>query len=83
MKHRKQLKQSLKDWWEDYRAAVYISSAILGVAMAVTWAGRADEKRQNRIDDQVKEYEKTLPGYLEQKQQVEHFRDSLIHAKNR
>ena len=36
------------------------------------------------VKEQTEEYEKTLPAeYLEQKQAVEHYRDSLMHAKGR
>lgn len=40
------------------------------------------EKRE-RVKKQVEAYEKTLPGYLEQKQAVEHYRDSLMNVKGR
>lgn len=43
----------------------------------------ADYKKAQRVNKQVEAYEKTLPGYLEQKQAVEHYRDSLMHAKGR
>ena len=37
-----------------------------------------------RVNKQVEAYEKTLPAeYLEYKQAVEHYRDSLMHAKRR
>ena len=37
-----------------------------------------------RVKKQVEAYEKTLPAeYLEYKQAVEHYRDSLMHAKRR
>ena len=43
----------------------------------------ASEKRE-RVKKQVEAYEKTLPAeYLEYKQAVEHYRDSLMHAKRR
>ncbi|MBO4700456.1 MAG: hypothetical protein J5620_01765 [Alphaproteobacteria bacterium] len=40
-------------------------------------------KKAQRANKQVEAYEKTLPGYLEQKQAVEHYRDSLMHGKVR
>ena len=41
------------------------------------------EKRE-RVNKKVEAYEKTLPAeYLEYKQAVEHYRDSLMHAKRR
>ena len=82
MKHRKTLKQSLKDWWADYRAAAYISSAILGITVMAILVGQSKENRQEQINKQVETYEKTLPGYLEQKQMVEYYRDSLMRTKN-
>lgn len=82
MKNKKSLKQALKDWWSEYRAAAYISSAILGITVMAILVGQSKENRQEQINKQVETYEKTLPGYLEQKQMVEHYRDSLIHAKN-
>ena len=41
------------------------------------------EKKAQRVKKQVEAYEKTLPGYTEQKQMVEHYRDSLMRAKGR
>lgn len=41
-------------------------------------------KKTQRVEEKVKAYEKTLPAeYLEYKQAVEHYRDSLMHAKRR
>lgn len=40
-------------------------------------------KKENEIKRQIESYEKNLPGYWEQKQQVEHYRDSLINARLR
>ena len=37
-------------------------------------------KKEKIINDQVKQYEQTLPGYLEQKQAVANYRDSLTRA---
>ncbi len=43
-----------------------------------------DFKKTQRVEEKVKAYEKTLPAeYLEYKQAVEHYRDSLMHAKGR
>ncbi len=39
------------------------------------------ERKNMEIKEKVSAYEKTLPGYLEQKQKVEHFADSLRRAK--
>lgn len=41
-------------------------------------------KKTQRVKKQVEAFEKTLPAeYLEYKQAVEHYRDSLMHAKGR
>lgn len=37
-----------------------------------------DSKTKEQIEKQVKTYEESLPGYLEQKQQVDRYRDSLM-----
>jgi hypothetical protein len=37
-------------------------------------------KRKKEIDNMVKQYEQSLPGYLEQKQAVANYRDSLQRA---
>lgn len=43
-----------------------------------------DFKKTQRVKKQVEAFEKTLPPeYLEYKQSVEHYRDSLMHAKGR
>ena len=43
----------------------------------------ASEKRE-RVKKQVEAFEKTLPAeYMEYKHAVEHYRDSLMHAKRR
>ena len=43
-----------------------------------------DYKKTQRVNKQVKAYEKTLPAeYLEYKQAVEHYRDSLMRSKGR
>ena len=43
-----------------------------------------NNKKTQRVEEKVKAYEKTLPAdYLEYKQAVEHYLDSLMHAKGR
>ena len=83
MRNRKTLKQTVKDWWEDYRAAVYIGTALFTIVFMVEYNKQSKVKHETEINKQVEEYEKSLPGYLEQKQRVEHYRDSLMRAKNR
>ena len=40
-------------------------------------------KAKEQVEKQVKTYEKSLPGYLEQKQLFEQYRDSLTNSKIR
>lgn len=56
--------------------------AIAGIISPAVIRG-IQEKKAQRVKKQVEAYEKTLPGYLEQKQAVEHYRDSLMRAKGR
>ena len=52
--------------------------------IAVGVIGYINNKKTQRVNKQVEAYEKTLPAdYLEYKQAVEHYRDSLMHAKRR
>lgn len=60
---------------------------ILGICMALEGiylgpvTSRINKKKIQRVNKQVESYEKTLPAeYLEYKQVVEHYRDSLMHA---
>lgn len=54
---------------------------LLGLGAAGLIYGIHSQRKEKRVNQQVEEYEKTLPGYLEQKQMVEHYRDSLMNAK--
>ena len=57
--------------------------AVVGMASPAIFRG-IQEKKTQRVKKQVEAYEKTLPPeYLEYKQAVEHYRDSLMHAKRR
>lgn len=59
-----------------------MSFGLLIIATAVI-NYKISEKTQ-RVKKQVEAFEKTLPAeYLEYKQAVEHYRDSLMHAKRR
>lgn len=61
-------------------ASIWIAMAICGVIIfKETQTARIREK----INKQVEEYKKTLPGYLEQEQKIEHYRDSLINVNER
>ena len=53
---------------------------VILIAMAIYAHGIYQEARDIlQINKQVEEYEKSLPGYWEQKQRVEHYRDSLMY----
>ena len=56
---------------------------VLAAIITIGVMGIKDARKTQRVNKQVEAYEKTLPGYLEQKQAVEHYRDSLMHAKGR
>lgn len=56
-----------------------VGTVMAGIAAMVIYPF---ERKNMEIKEKVGAYEKTLPGYLEQKQKVEHFADSLRRAKN-
>lgn len=58
---------------------------LVGLAIAGIAVIRGiQEKKAQRVKKQVEAYEKTLPAdYLEYKQAVEHYRDSLMHTRGR
>ena len=56
------------------------AGAVMAIIAAI--AIYPTERKNMEIKEKVSAYEKTLPGYLEQKQKVEHFADSLRRAKN-
>ena len=63
---------------------------ILGICMALEGiylgpvTAHINKKKVQRVNKQVEAYEKTLPAeYMEYKHAVEHYRDSLMHAKRR
>ena len=54
------------------------------IIIAIGIISYVENKKTQRVEEKVKAYEKTLPAdYLEYKQAVEHYRDSLMHAKRR
>ena len=85
IKPKKPNKLSTKKWVHgNSLALMVISLSFAGILIAAM--SRYDhrvKKQEKSINKQVESYEKTLPGYLEQKQKVEHYRDSLMHAKRR
>jgi hypothetical protein len=77
-------KTKMQDFWQKNKDIILptILGCLVGVGINV-WAFKVTDKC-NRVKKQVKEYEKTLPAeYLEYKQAVEHYRDSLMRAKGR
>ena len=64
----------------------FVIGAFLTVACIVSLAviSGVQEKKTQRVNKQVEAFEKTLPAeYLEYKQAVEHYRDSLMHTNGR
>lgn len=61
---------------------LFISWGLFIIAIGII--DYVDFKKTQRVKKQVEAFEKTLPAeYLEYKQAVEHYRDSLMHAKGR
>ena len=69
----------MKDLWKSHQTEIW--ACVLAVGILV-WTFLITS-REIKIDKKVSAYEKTLPGYLEQKQRVEHYRDSLKYSKLR
>lgn len=67
------------------RLLLLVATGAVGTVMAgiVAIAIYPVERKNMEIKEKVSAYEKTLPGYLEQKQKVEHYRDSLLRARHR
>ena len=62
------------------KAMVVVAALVAGLSVAVT----IKAKKVQRVKKQVEAFEKTLPAeYLEYKQAVEHYRDSLMNVKGR
>lgn len=77
-------KAKMQDFWQKNKDIILtaILSCLIGAGIIV-WMVKDTDKR-NRVKKQVEAFEKTLPAeYLEYKQAVEHYRDSLIRAKGR
>lgn len=75
-------KESTKERCRIKPGVLFMIAGILVMAAAIV-KYQKDQKTQ-RVEEKVKAYEKTLPAeYLEYKQAVEHYRDSLMHAKGR
>lgn len=74
-------KQKLTDAEKGFLA---IALAVVIMTIALTTTTINNQQKNKEIKDQVEKYEKTLPeSYLEQKEKVAHYRDSLINAKSR
>ncbi|MBR4806569.1 MAG: hypothetical protein IKZ64_01975, partial [Alphaproteobacteria bacterium] len=64
-------KQKWQKFWEKHGGAV-ITFGFCGTALTLVLIGAAlSENKRRQINAKVSAYEKTLPEYLEQKQQVE------------
>lgn len=89
---KKNTQDFLNDVDKDQKANKNNGTAKLVLLMGLAIAGiispavirDIQEKKAQRVNKQVEAYEKTLPAeYLEYKQAVEHYRDSLMHAKGK
>ena len=68
----------------EMRKKAYIFTIITTTALIVLFNYVYKESCKNEeIEKQVKQYEQTLPGYLEQKQAVVNYRDSLKNIKTK
>lgn len=67
------------------KIALYIGLMVVWVALVagLTANDRKKSKREAEIDKQVKKYEQTLPGYVEQQKLVDQYRDSLRNVKTK
>lgn len=75
----KERKNLINDWFEDNAPFLYISSLIgLAVCFFLTFYNEAE--KQAKIENAVKQYEQTLPGYQEYQQKIANYRDSLERA---
>ena len=62
------------------KVMVVVAALAAGLSVAVA----IKVKKTQRVNKQVEAFEKTLPAeYLEYKQAVEHYRDSLMNVKRR
>ena len=59
-------------------ALMWTVFAVCGVFMC---KDARDRNTENEVKKQVETYEKSFPGYIEQKQKIEHYRDSLMRVK--
>lgn len=70
-------------WWINKGPAV-VSASVLVIIMGVLIGFAVnDYKKDEQLDEKVKQYEKTLPNYKEYeqtKQKIANYRDSLAHA---
>jgi len=68
-----------KRFWQGNKEIILVSMLGFGILAFVAFSVH----KRNKVNKQVQEYEKTLPGYLEQKQNVAHYRDSLMNVKGK
>ena len=66
------------------KASLAVAVAVVLMTGALTSKTINDAQKNKDIEEQVESYEKTLPeSYLEQKERVAHYRDSLKNVKSR
>ena len=62
---------------------IAISATVIMVLISMGVYNMRKQYANKHIEKQVKQYEQTLPGYMEQKQAVANYRDSLRNAKTK
>ncbi len=73
--------QKLLEFCAAFMTLPFVFALILGVGCYLKQTNGIKPKGQ--VEKQVETYEESLSGYLEQKQQVERYRDSLMNDKVR
>ena len=78
-------KKDKRDGWLVFGQAygTFLVVAVPLLIFLLASVGDKKAKKKAEVNAQVEAYEKTLPGYMEQKQMVEHYRDSLMGVKSR
>lgn len=70
----------LKKWWNDNQVGFFIVFFVVVMGSSLVGAAWHEQKKQNKIENKVKEYGKTLPNYSEYEKvvyQLQKYRDSL------
>ena len=74
----------MKQWAETYGSFVCGVGFFIALCSWLFFEFDKERKVNKKVNKQVEAYEKTLPAeYVEYKQAVEHYRDSLMRTKGR